>query len=171
MPDIRHKHIRLPGHDYTTGLYFVTLCTNARAKVLGTIADDGNAARIELTDVGRIVDECWRSIPEHFPYARIGEMQVMPDHLHAILILGVDHGSTRWVDATLPIPPTFHGPRRGSLGAIIGAFKSETTKRVNRLNHTVGSRLWQRGYYERIIRDQEYERIASYIAMNPKNWR
>jgi hypothetical protein len=66
-----------------------------------------------------------------------------------------------------------HGPRRGSLAAIIGAFKSETTKRVNRLNGTPARSLWQPNFYERAIREHngEWGRIALYIAENPKNWR
>jgi REP element-mobilizing transposase RayT len=64
------------------------------------------------------------------------------------------------------------GPRRGSLAAIIGAFKSETTKRVNRLNDTHGRPLWQPNYYERVIRGHngEWGRIARYIGENPQNW-
>ena len=172
MPGDFHKHIRLRGHDYTSGIYFVTLCTNARTKVFGSIVDINGTEKIELSEIGRIIEECWRMIPQHFPNARIGEMQIMPDHLHGILILGVDlydhdRQSTRWIDATRP-----NGPRRGSLGAMIGAFKSETTKRANRSNNSQGERLWQPGYYERIIREgnDEYARIARYIADNTRNW-
>ena len=71
------------------------------------------------------------------------------------------------------VPARPRGPVPGSLGAIIAAFKSETTKRINRLNGITGQRLWQPGYYERAIRQQggEYGRIAQYIAENPANWR
>lgn len=72
------KHIRLPGHDYMHGAYFVTLCTAYRRQVLGKIIGTDNDARIELTAVGRIVDECWHAIPDHFPYVRLDEMQIMP---------------------------------------------------------------------------------------------
>lgn len=176
------KHIRLPDHEYTHGIYFVTLCTLARKQRFGRIIGNVAGAQIELTDTGRIVDECWRAIPDHFPNAQLDEMQIMPDHLHAILILGPGHGNdidvagaTKWVVATKPIDHICgiaNGPRRGSLGAIIGAFKSETTKRVNRMYGTMGQRLWQPNYYERIIRETggERARISRYIAENPKNW-
>lgn len=137
-----------------------------------------------LNDVGRIVDECWRAIPDHFPQARLDQMQIMPDHLHAIIALVpvIGKGSTQWVDATGTLdddramddaPAGPRGPVRGSLGAIIAAFESETTKRFNRLNGITGHRLWQPGFYERAIRQQggEYGRIAHYIAENPANWR
>lgn len=176
------KHIRLPDHEYMQGIYFVTLCTLARQQRFGWIIGSDHKAHMELTDTGRIVDECWRAIPDHFPNAQLDEMQIMPDHLHAILILGPGHGNnidvagaTPWATATQPIENVgriANGPRRGSLGAIIGAFKSETTKRVNRMYGTMGHRLWQPNYYERIIRgtDGERARITRYIAENPKNW-
>lgn len=175
------KHIRLPGHDYTQGVYFVTLCTQARVQAFGWIVGTDAAARMELNDVGRIIDECWRAIPDHFPHAHLDEMQIMPDHLHAILVLEHGHGNgtigaTQWIAATDAVDETLrrpNGPRRGSLAAIIGAFKSETTKRVNRMNTTMGQRLWQPGYHERIIRGYNGERgrIVQYIAENPRNWR
>lgn len=177
------KHIRLPDHDYTHGAYFVTLCTASRAHMFGKIAGTGPAARMELNDAGNIVDECWRAIPDHFPHVHLGQMQVMPDHVHGILVLGTGHGNdnaiveaTRWVAATNAadnIGYPRNGPQRGSLGAVIGAFKSETTKRVNRMNSTIGERLWQPNYHERTIRVNggEQERIAQYIAQNPMNWR
>lgn len=146
-------------------------------RVFGTDA----TARMELNDVGDIVDECWRAIPDHFPHVHLHEMQIMPDHLHAILELdrGNDNGTvqaTQWVAATDAVGGSrriANGPRRGSLAAIIGAFKSETTKRVNRLNDTPARSLWQPNFYERAIREHygEWGRIALYIAENPKNWR
>lgn len=175
------KHVRLPDHDYLNGAYFVTMCTYWRKQVFGQIVGSGANARIELTDTGRIVDECWRSVPEHFPHAQLHEMQIMPDHLHAIIVLDapINNGTvaaTQWVataDAVERTTIAGNGPRPGSLGAIIGAFKSVTTRRVNRLNGTPGSSLWQPNYHERIIREHygEMGRIAQYIAENPQNWR
>lgn len=183
------KHIRLPDHDYMHGAYFVTLCTGQRRQVLGRIVGSDATARIELTAAGRIVDECWRAIPDHFPNARLDGTQIMPDHLHTIIVLERGRGddgneATQWVaatgagdeticDPTDEIVRRAHGPRRGSLGAIIGAFKSETTKRVNRMNTTMGQRLWQPNFHERTIREYtgELGRIAQYIAENPAKWR
>jgi REP element-mobilizing transposase RayT len=162
----------------------VTLCTIQRQELFGQIVGDGSNALMELNDVGRIVDECWRAIPEHFPHTRLDQTQIMPDHLHAIIALAppVNTGSTQWVDATGAsnddramddVSSRPRGPVPGSLGAIIAAFKSETTKRINRLNGITGQRLWQPGYHERAIRQHggEYGRIAHYIAENPANWR
>lgn len=187
QPPKYHKHIRLRGNDYRQGAYFVTLCTAQRQELFGRNVGNGTNALMELNDPGRIVYECWHAIPDHFLHARLDQMQIMPDHLHAIIVLvpsvgNVSKGSTRWVDATGASDndrATDHvqnrprGPVAGSLGAIIAAFKSETTKRINRFNGITGQRLWQPGYYEHAIRRQggEYGRIAQYIAENPANWR
>lgn len=181
MPLRYRKHIRLPDHDYTKGAYFVTIGTRRRMQMFGRVFGTDATARMELNDVGDIVDECWRAIPDHFPHVHLHEMQIMPDHLHAILELdrGNDNGTvqaTQWVAATDAVGGSrriANGPRRGSLAAIIGAFKSETTKRVNRLNDTPARSLWQPNFYERAIREHygEWGRIALYIAENPKNWR
>lgn len=175
MPPHFHKHIRLAGRDYTQGAYFVTLCTVQRQELFGRIVGTGTDARMDLNDAGCIVDECWRAIPDHFAHARLDQTQIMPDHLHAIIIL-TPVPSTHWVDPTgAPDAPRTrpNGPQRGSLGAIIGAFKSVTAKRINTALGRPGDTIWQRGYYERVIRRQggEYGRIAQYIAENPANWR
>ncbi len=176
-----HKRIRLSGRDYTQGAYFVTLCARQRANIFGRIAGDGSDAVMQLNDAGRFIDECWNAIPDHFPHARLDQTQIMPDHLHGIIVLAppvgnIGNGSTQWVDATGAmddVPARPRGPIPGSLGAIIAAFKSETTKRINRLNGITGQRLWQPGYYDRAIRQHggEYGRITKYIAENPANWR
>lgn len=174
-PQKYHKHIRLPGNDYTRGAYFVTLCTDPRRELFGSIIGVGGDARIDLNDLGRIVHECWRAIPDHFAHVRLDQTQIMPDHLHAILVLN-GSGSTQWVDstgATRTVGARPHGPVPGSLGAIIGAFKSVTAKRINAIRGRTGATVWQDGYHERAIRRQggEYGRIAQYIAENPAKWR
>jgi putative transposase len=132
------------------------MCSYWRKQVFGGIVGQGADAHIELTDVGRIVDECWRAIPDHFPHARLHEMQIMPEHLHAIIVLNGTNANgivaaTRWVAPTNTVDKrgrTANGPARGSLGAIIGSFKTETTRRVNRMNGTPGRSLWQPNYHE-----------------------
>ncbi|MFZ1692646.1 MAG: hypothetical protein WAT74_05530 [Flavobacteriales bacterium] len=137
----------------------------------------------------------WNAIPEHHPGTRLDELQIMPDHLHAILVLApptnirpvavngeldqslgiASVGATQGVDATGALNERGarpKGPAPGSLGAIIGAFKSVTTKRINAALGRHGGTIWQHGYYERVIRRHggEYRRIAQYIAENPAKW-
>jgi putative transposase len=199
MSPVFHKHPRLPNRDYAQGTYFVTFSAEHRGEIFGRIIGAGAEARMELNEAGQVAQECFKAIPEHYPHARIPEMQVMPDHLHAILVLDPMKGdsqdsqdgdqksqggefskSTQWVDGTVPSVPVEEkigarpkGPKRGSLGAIIAVFKSESTKRINALRGTPGRRIWKKGYYEHVIREYnlEYGRIAQYIAENPRKWK
>jgi putative transposase len=199
MSPIFHKHPRLPNRDYTQGTYFVSFSAEHRGEVFGRIVGTGADARMELNDAGQIVQDQFNAIPQHYPHARIPEIQVMPDHLHAIVVLDPREGefqnapsgnrntpgeeftkSTQWVDGTVPSVPVEEkigarpkGPKRGSLGAIIAVFKSESTKRINALRGTPGRRIWKKGYYEHVIREYnlEYGRIAQYIAENPRKWK
>lgn len=177
MPSTFHKHPRLPDRDYTQGAYFVTLCAIRRGDIFGRIIGQGTEAHMELNDAGAIVLDRWNAIPRHHPGARLDALQIMPDHLHAIIVLDPPIGivspqarSTQGVDATGGRP---NGPARGSLGAIVGAFKSVTTKRINAITGHSGRRVWLHGYHDRVIRRQggAYGRIAQYIADNPAQWR
>jgi REP element-mobilizing transposase RayT len=181
MAPIFRKHPRLRDRDYTRGAYFVTLCATRPGDIFGRIVGTGTNAQIELNDAGLIVLDRWNAIPEHHPGTRLDQLQIMPDHLHAILVLDppagmASVGSTLGVDATGAFDNRRarpKGPAPGSLGAIIAAFKSVTTKRINSIRGRTGATVWQDGYHERAIRRQggEYGRIAQYIAENPANWR
>lgn len=195
MPPRRtHRHPRLRGHAYDHGAYFVTLCTRARQHLFGRIVGTGPDAHLEPTDTGRLVLDEWLALPHHFKHLRLDQVQLMPDHLHAILILdrcgSALSGSTLRVDAT-GVGPDGHaepgtsadhttstiarprGPRPGSLGAILAAFKASTTYKLNERDNTPGRRYWQPGYHDRVIRTTrgEFERIARYIVDNPAKWR
>jgi REP element-mobilizing transposase RayT len=116
MPSPFHKHPRLPDRDYTKGKYFITINTASRGDILGSIVGKDAEARMELNEAGLIVSECFQAIPIHHPNSRIAELQLMPDHLHAIVVLGSTvsmgpgsqgkalgekiSGSTQWVDGT-----------------------------------------------------------------------
>jgi len=133
-----------------------------------------------LNDYGRIADECWRAIPEPFPNVELGEYVVMPNHLHGIIVIhdekigmatnpspsvGARHTPPRHFAS--PLPP--RGVKPKSIGAIVGSFKSAVTRRIGREHNGTG--IWQRNYYERIIRDdREMDRIQRYIESNPSMW-
>jgi REP element-mobilizing transposase RayT len=84
-PNIHHRRsIRLKGYDYSqAGLYFVTICVQNRECVFGKIADN----EMILNDVGRVAQQCWLEIPQHFPHAILHEYVVMPNHIHGIVEL------------------------------------------------------------------------------------
>jgi REP element-mobilizing transposase RayT len=174
----RRRSIRLAGHDYTQdGAYFITLCTHGRECLFGQVVD----GVIELSLIGQIVYEEWLRTAEIRPYVTLDSFIIMPNHFHTILFLDGDTSDIRagLVGATWQVAPTEtahadarpKGPKAHSLGAIIGQFKRITTIRINELNNTSGAKLWQRNYYEHIIRDErELNDTRLYIDTNPARW-
>ncbi len=166
----RHRRsIRLPAFDYRShGAYFITFCTRERRKLLARIVDD----RSELSTIGQIALDEWRRTAELRPNVTLDEFIVTPNHVHGIIwlsrpaVVGAQRAAplrsrSRQTFAVVP----------GSLGAIVRAFKPATTKRLNELNGTPAHQLWQRNYYERIIRDErELNRAREYIHANPQQW-
>jgi putative transposase len=139
-----------------------------------------------LNATGQVAATCWLEIPRHFPNVTLDEFIVMPDHLHGILAIhevgdALDVGAQH----AAPLPLRRHAtvsrhasvraaaPRvvPGSLGAIVRSFKSATTRRINDIRRTPGGSVWQRNYYDRIIRDdRELYRARRYIRSNPARW-
>ena len=121
---------------------------------------------MELNEVGKMVEEVWVGIPEHFADVELGEFVVMPNHIHGII-------SIANVEAThaSPLPRISKGPAPGSIGTIIGSFKSAATRRVRAFTNNHEKRLWQRNYYEHVIRNErDYQAVYNYILANPMNW-
>ena len=162
------RSIRLPGYDYRAPAgYFVTICTARRLPLFGSVVDGS----VHLSRFGEIVREEWFRTARVRPGVLLleDEFVVMPNHLHGIVWLteeppGAGLGSEQ---------PGGSRPRlaAGSLGAIVGAFKAVTARRIDRERGTPGAPVWQRNYWERIIRsERELERIRRYIAENPLRW-
>jgi REP element-mobilizing transposase RayT len=164
MPDhpVR-RTLRLPGFDYTSpGAYFITVCTHHRASLFGTVAD----GRVHLSPAGDIVRMVWQALPVHFPDMDVDAMVVMPNHLHGILLL-----RGRGTACRAPTTEGFGRPVEGSLPTIVRSFKSAAARGINRLRGTPGAPVWQRGYYEHIVRSPHaLDRLRRYIAMNPLRW-
>ncbi len=152
--------------DYAqAGAYFVTLCTRDRRCMFGKVVN----GRMELSDFGSVADATWADIPRHFPHVQVPIWVVMPNHVHGILVITqAPPGVTD--DPFANQRPT--GPTRGSIGAIVGAYKSAVSKQINRLTHSTGTPVWQRNYFEHVIRnDSSFAKIWQYIADNPARWR
>jgi putative transposase len=192
-PSIHHRRsIRLKGYDTTqAGAYFVTMVAWQRECLFGEVVD----GVMRLSPIGKMVQAEWRQIPRHFPHTHLETFVVMPNHAHGIVVIddaveGGDGGATRnepdgdrdGVDggpeeawdgegrATLQITRP-NGPTAGSLGAMIGLWKSRATKRIWRLPGIGRHPIWQRNYYEHIIRSEaEFRRIWKYIDGNPIEW-
>ncbi len=155
------KTIRLKDYDYSqSGAYFITLCSNGHECLFGNVIE----LKMETTDLGHAVVESWEWLSRQYPYVTLDEWVVMPNHLHGIIIIdGIEAGGSRTA-------PTGVLGQKG-LGSLIGAFKTVSTKRINLLRNTPALAVWQRNYYEHIIRDdREMDEIREYIVNNPAKW-
>jgi REP element-mobilizing transposase RayT len=160
-PEIhRRRSIRLKGYEYSRpGTYFVTICTRDRECLFGNVSD----GQMVLNNAGRIIERAWKDLPTRFPSVELDVFGVMPNHVHGIIAI---------VGAGLA-PPKTKGAASSAptLGDVVRAFKSISAIRVNRHLSRSGQPLWQRNYYEHIIRtDDEQNRIQQYIRDNPMGW-
>jgi putative transposase len=154
-PAVHHRRsTRLTGYDYSAGgAYFVTICVEDRQCKLGRV-EGGN---VVLSATGAVVAECWEQLNKKYADVELDQFVVMPNHFHAIIGLCPSVGAG--------------SPRPVSLGQIMGFYKYETTKRVNEAIGTPGAKLWQRGYFDHVIRtDRSLEAIREYIFTNPSRW-
>jgi REP element-mobilizing transposase RayT len=160
-PQRHHRRsIRLAGWDYASAaVYFVTICTHNRENLF----DDPRFRQV----AGRL----WRAIP-HRPHAgrvSLDEWILMPNHLHGLILLGPAEAGAPSEHSPSPGEPAGVGP--GSLGAIIGNYKSVVTRRINQLRDTPGAPVWHRNYYDRIVRNQsQLDAFRRYIIDNPARW-
>ncbi len=164
----RRRSIRLKGYDYSqAGAYFVTICTQNRMCLFGDIAD----GKMVLNDAGCMVADVWNDLPNHYPHVQLDVSVIMPNHFHGIVVLtdtaGMDVGAGG-VGAGLKPAPT--GKHHG-LPEIVRGFKTFSSRRINQIRNTPGVKLWQRNYWEHIIRNKkELNRIRQYIIDNPQQW-
>jgi len=168
------RSIRLPDFDYTRpGAYFVTICAHDRACLFGDVVD----GMMRVNGFGEIVQQIWDAVPDHFPHVALDQFVIMPNHVHGIIVLNDDDrvgaGSPRPNDIvrhekTGGETPPLHRPL---LGQVVGYFKYQSTKRINLLRHAPAQPVWQRNYYEHVIRnDRDLAAIRDYIAGNPARW-
>ncbi len=154
------RSIRLPEYDYASaGGYFVTIATHKQANLFGRIIDQ----KVSLSAFGEVAKSCWQAIPTHFPQVIIDQFIVMPNHMHGILfirpLVGAQHAA--------PLRHDRPNVQPGSLGAIVRSYKAAVTKQIRELQCTPALIVWQRNYYERVIRDEvELEQMRFYILHN-----
>ena len=151
----KRKHPRLDDYDYsTTGAYFITICTQSRRCLLSHIVGRGLApAEIQYTVYGRIAQEQLLLLEQRYPSLKIDRYVIMPNHIHAILLLEETAG----------------GSQRPTIMDIVCAYKSLTTRQCKKIRPI--DKLFQTSFYEHVIRGYEdYKEIAEYIVNNPKQW-
>ncbi len=191
-PDIHHRRsIRLKGYDYTkAGAYFVTLCTQNKVCFFGEVFDGA----ITLNAAGQMIDAVWHEIPKFYPGIKIDVFQIMPNHIHGILVF-VGAGPCACPDSEPGSSVLKKGPKIAkktepgqepgqaqgpaptlSVSDVVHRFKTMTTKKYidgvkNDNWSSFDQKLWQRNYYEHIIRNEgEWHKVREYITSNPMKW-
>ncbi len=167
-PRLHHRRsIRLKGHDYASaGAYFVTMVTHGKRCLFGEVV--GGVMRLNVA--GRIVAEEWLRSAQVRSEVTMDAFVVMPNHIHGIVV--IDRPTpTSLLPADLAIA-TAAGPRSRSIGALVAGFKAAASRRIHACRGGSGPLVWQRNYYEHIVRDEVgLGRIRQYIADNPARWR
>lgn len=171
----RRKSLRLKNYDYSQmGAYFITICAYKRICLFGEISDE----QMQLNEYGNTVKAAWNDLPAHYSNVNLDDHIIMPNHVHGIIWLTgntCDTGNACHVGAGFkPAPTLLHNKSvssRHGLSEIIRGFKTFSAKRVNLLRGMPSIPVWQRGYYEHVIRNEEdLDRIRKYIRDNPVQW-
>lgn len=180
-PAIHHRRsIRLQGYDYSqAGAYFITICTHKRECLFGNVGAGSQPAQpasglqtkdragleraglepaptqdidqMVLNEYGKIVQHTWEDLPNHVGEIVLDAFVIMPNHVHGIIVMG--------------------GSGTCQLSEIVRQLKTFSARRINKKRGTHGLPVWQRNYYEHIIRDEDdLDRVREYIVNNPANW-
>jgi putative transposase len=192
-PQIHHRRsIRLKGYDYSqAGLYFITICCQDRKCRFGKIEN----GEMILNELGTIAYNEWIKLVERFTSFELDVFQIMPNHMHGIILLNDVAGADTLAQLGQPqgLAPTdavaengsitdcddigtgaSPAPTNATIGEIIGAYKSLVFNgclKIYKSKNDLMGKLWQRNYYEHIIRNaKSYENISNYIINNPAKW-
>ena len=166
----KRKQIRLENYDYSSrGAYFITICTEGRRHILSEIVDD-NIAETQFTtrefvgegfplprlsEYGKIVDKWIKNISVQYPKISVERYVIMPNHIH-LLLFSTNDG---------------RGDPSPTVTAVMGWFKYQSTKEINATYGKVSHKIWQRSFYDHVIRNQhDYDEIVKYIYENPLRW-
>ena len=156
--------MRLRGYDYATpGAYFITVCTQNRVPLFGRIIN----GKMESNRLGVAVEDTWTEIPDHYHNVAPDAFTLMPNHIHGIITIE-DAVVGAGFKPALPTPKT---SRRHGIPEIVRAFKTFSAPRINEMRPTTGKPVWQRGFYDHVIRgENELNMVRTYIMDNPRKW-
>ena len=164
------RSIRLQEYDYSqAGNYYITVCTRDRQCLFGVIVN----GQMQLNEAGRIVQNVWDDLPQFYQGLELDAFIVMPNHVHGVVVIRAAVGAIH--ESPLPSkssrPTRLADRRRMLLSKIVGRFKMVTSKEINVRRGTPGQPVWQRNYYEHVIRNEASLRgIQQYIVDNPARW-
>lgn len=149
----QRKNIRADFHDYSGGDYFVTICTQDKKHYFGEITD----GQMHLSKIGEYATLALENLAAHYPYVEVPLFVVMPNHVHAIVVI---RGNA---DDTIHLPA-----KRTALSVVIGGYKQVVTQFARRNNMEFG---WQFRFHDHIIRSfYDGNKIANYIQTNVIRW-
>jgi putative transposase len=171
----RRNSLRAKGYAYgDVGIYFVTINTWDGLPLFGEVVD----GVMWPNDVGQIVIAHWHAIPTYYTHVALDEFQLMPNHLHGIIVLNERTDKNEiCANQNHDVPTRYQSSARqlesGSLSAIIGSFKAGVTRTMNRvMDHDNQIRIWHRNYYDTIVQnDDDLVNIRNYIRHNPKQYK
>lgn len=166
----QRKSTRLKSYDYSKpGAYFITICTHERQALFGHISQN----EMFLNDYGKTVESEWMNTERIRKNIQLDEFTIMPNHFHAIMMIKAGGGVLQYAPTRRSksnIQSSFQSPSQ-TIGSVIRGFKSAVTHSINALRNSPGSPVWQRNYYERVIRNEnELNGLREYINYNPRNW-
>ncbi len=155
------RSIRLKGFDYSSpAAYYVTICTREKQCLFGEIIRD----QMRMNEYGRKIHEEWWRSEKVRPGIKLDAWVVMPNHVHGVVMMLEPAPVGAHVGAPLQRRPR-------SLSSFVAQFKASAARRINALRGTPGATIWQRNYYEHIVRSEdELNRIREYITTNPLRW-
>ena len=162
----RRRSVRLRGYDYSTpGAYFITVCTQNRLPLFGEVAN----GRMEANRLGSVIEDCWAKLPDHYDNVALDAFILMPNHVHGVII--IEDGPTCVGAGLKPALPAAVSVRRHGVPEIVRAFKTFSARKINEMRASTGTPVWQRGFYDHVIRDDgELDRVRTYVMDNPRKW-
>ena len=151
-------------YDYgQAGAYFVTICTPHRECLFGKVVE----GKMRLSKAEIVVQSIWEKLPRRYSHTDIDVSMIMPNHFHGIIT--IDVGAIH--ESPLRMPTVTLSRRKMLLSKMLGYLKMNSAKRINEVRNTPGAPVWQRNYYEHVIRNEiDLEETREYIQSNPLKW-
>ena len=165
----RISSARLQSWNYgNNGAYFITICTQNREHYFGKIIN----REMHLNEIGKLAEQYWIEIPNHFPFVELGNYVVMPNHVHGIVIINKINDNVETLQCNVSTDKNNQmaliSPKPGTIPTIIRSYKSIVTKMSRNIHADFG---WQSRFHDHIIRNaQSFENIQDYILENPNKW-
>lgn len=169
------RSIRLPEYDYSQpGTYFVTVVAWHRECLFGDVV----GGEMKFSKFGLVAKQQWEKLPKRFPDIELGAFVIMPNHMHGIIMITNSRGTAENLNGLggessrrAPTQEGFQKPVKGSIPTIVRSYKSAVSYRINLMGGTQGIPVWQRNYYEHVIRNEkDLQNKTDYINANPMLW-